>query len=621
MPFSDSHLSLSQALKEAIDLQRRLQEGEFNEMMGSPLRDRIDRGHTIANVSLRFSFYAYAPNQYCREYRDEKYISRALVKCPGNISKLRAGSKVLLSNRGCKFTMVISEDRIDTMTLVPDDFDLKNCHISPLDYPRDGWEINETNTQVTAGMLMTAASRLEHESYLGLLMEELLGGTLSEEGRRVPLPPSGNPSQDEAVGRSLGCRHFHLIQGPPGTGKTYTIALIVKRLLEEGKNVLITGPTHTAINNCLLAIARVLPDPEGKIVKVGDKYQGAEIPEDAPIVRKVKFPHGSYAINRSLSHEGIAVGATPYGVCYPSTKRMEGWTFDVAIIDEASQLSIPLSLPPLTVSDRVILVGDHKQLDPIMPHGSGNFLFEKSIFKHLVDLYPDNCTMLDLSYRLSPSLVRIPTLLSYGSRLRSALPADNKCFTSFEEVAEYSYLVTSPTNEVLFLHHVFDAMSRSPFEAKVTAQIVSTLLGSGVPLGEIALITPFRAQVREIKRQLVLGNVIAEDEIDSVFVDTIERMQGQERDYVVLSYAISNPEDTSSHLDFVYSPNRLNVAITRARIKCWVLSNAKLFDLDSECASSDDRVREGMEAFRLFRKNATVIEDRASSVLSDDEEW
>lgn len=613
--------SLSEALREALAFQQEAEMKDFRQRMGQSLRERVQQGNTIVNVSLEFRFFPAPPNSYCRELYSEKYIQAALVRCPGNVSKFRAGSKVMLSNGPSLFPMVISEDRVDEMVLVPGDYDYKECHINPRSYPRDGWQIDEGSPGINSRLLSTADSRMQSDPDLARRMEMFLGGTLPEGGTPVEVPSSRNPSQDEALSRSLGCDSFHLIQGPPGTGKTYTIALIVSRLLDEGKKVLVTGPTHTAINNCLMAIERMLPSPGGKIVKVGDRYQDAEIPPGSVIERKAKFPYGSYTISRNLSRGGIVVGATPYAVCYPVSKKMDGWEFDAAVIDEASQVSIPLALPVLTLCRKAILVGDHMQLDPIMPRGSGNFLFRSSIFKHLVDLYPDNCTMLDLSYRLPPSLVRIPTAISYGGRLRSALGQDDLTFTSFREVADYSYLVTSPTSEVLFLHHEFDAMGRSPFEAKVTAQIVRTLLPNGVPLSRMALIAPYRAQVREIKRQLLAGGVVGEADLEDVFVDTVERMQGQERDYVVLSLANSNPADTSRHLDFIYSPNRLNVAITRARVKCWVLSNAKLFDLCSELDGGDERVGEGLAAFRRFREMATVLEDRYAAAPSEEEEW
>ena len=95
--------------------------------------------------------------------------------------------------------------------------------------------------------------------------------------------------------------------------------------------------------------------------------------------------------------------------------------------------------------------------------------------------------------------------------------------------------------------------------------------------------TPYRAQVREIKKALnkVIGGIDTE-ETDSLFIDTVDRMQGQERDYIIYSMSNSHPLESKRRLDFFYSPNRLNVAITRAIKKCIVIANYKVFDIIDE---------------------------------------
>ena len=131
----------------------------------------------------------------------------------------------------------------------------------------------------------------------------------------------------------------------------------------------------------------------------------------------------------------------------------------------------------------------------------------------------------------------------------------------------------------------------------------------------MAIITPYRAQVREVKRALVNYNVVVEDELDLIFVDTIERMQGQEKDYVIFTFANSNPSEVEDRLEFFYSPNRLNVAITRARTKCIVLANEKVFHL---CENSNDPglIGIGKRAYWDFYCVANKIYD-----VSENEEW
>ena len=140
----------------------------------------------------------------------------------------------------------------------------------------------------------------------------------------------------------------------------------------QEKNVFVTGPTHTAINNCLNAISSKVRD-KSKVVKIGEKYQATEILNNEFITRKTRLPIDSFYRNYDLSKEGIIIGGTPYSLCYPASKRLNEWEFDVALIDEAAQMSIPLSISVMSKTDKFIFVGDHMQLDPIVPSGNWKF--------------------------------------------------------------------------------------------------------------------------------------------------------------------------------------------------------------------------------------------------------
>ena len=175
--------------------------------------------------------------------------------------------------------------------------------------------------------------------------------------------------------------------------------------------------------------------------------------------------------------------------------------------------------------------------------------------------------------------------------------------------------MNDPSNEILYLHHEFDALGRSPFESGLSADIVADLVDNGVSLEDIAVITPYRAQVREVKKALVKKGVIDEDSLDDVFVDTIERMQGQEKDYVIFTLANSNPSEVEDRLEFFYSPNRLNVAITRAKTKCIVIANEKVFQICRDSRQTG-AVGLGQKAFWDYYNLATKQYAEAA-----DEEW
>jgi superfamily I DNA and/or RNA helicase len=172
--------------------------------------------------------------------------------------------------------------------------------------------------------------------------------------------------------------------------------------------------------------------------------------------------------------------------------------------------------------------------------------------------------------------------------------------------------------KILFLHKVFDAKGRSPHEAKLVAEIVADLLKNGVQFRDIAIISPYRAQIREIKKALnsKIGGIDTE-RTKTLFIDTVDRMQGQERDYVIFSLANSHPLEAKIRLEFFYSPNRLNVAITRAIKKCIVISNYKVFDIiDEELMEIPEygQLKPSLDIFKEYYKLSTQIREEEKEI-------
>jgi superfamily I DNA and/or RNA helicase len=144
------------------------------------------------------------------------------------------------------------------------------------------------------------------------------------------------------------------------------------------------------------------------------------------------------------------------------------------------------------------------------------------------------------------------------------------------------------------------------------AELVSDLLQNGVNIKDIGIMSPFRAQVREIKKEVkkVLPRSISKP-FDTLLVDTVDGMQGQERDYIIYSFANSHPLESMRRLDFFYSPNRLNVAITRAIKKCFVISNYKVFNIiDEELKDHKEyeAIKDSLEIFKRYKSMASTVE-------------
>lgn len=608
-------MDLIQDLRNALEIEQKQNDAEFERIMELPISERVNKGYSLQNLDVEFEFFDEVPNPYCPRLNvRQKYIYQAKIHCDNNMMRFREGDHVWLSHGLHHFKMEIDSDGIDDFVLVSNKYEVENNYIEYLDYPDAGWEINKAKITTTK-LLNSTYQQLINSKQLLEKMSSLLEGRANNAYSSQSFQLSSNASQNDAISKALCCSLFCLIQGPPGTGKTYTIAKIVGELVRREKKIFVTGPTHTAINNCLNAISNELKDSK-QLVKLGEKRQASEILQNTNISRKTRLPFGSYQFNKSFSQRGFVIGATPYALCYPASKKLEGWNFDYIVFDEAAQLSIPLALAAMIHGTKLIFVGDHKQLDPIIPKSSGNPLFNSSVFRLLADNYPNHINLLNLSYRLNPELVRIPSKLFYNERVLSAC-STNKPFVRFD-CKNQAGIINHESNEVLFVHHEFDALGRSPYEAKITAGIVKDLLYNEVDIKDIAIITPYRAQVREVKRALVEQNVLKVDKLDAVFIDTVERMQGQEKDFVIYTFANSNPAEIEDRLEFFYSANRLNVAITRAKIKNIVIANEKIFNICRDYIKQsriNNDLKYHMQSFLSFFDLSTKLYDNV------DQDW
>ena len=605
-------MSLLEDFKQAIALQQAKDNEGYDEQMKLPLEDRELKGVTMPNLRVEFEFYEEAPNSFCPILNfPDKFIRSARITTDKNISKFREGEQVELVQGWRKFKMEIVQDSVDEFVLAPNDFEVKHCYINSEDYPTNNWEVNNIKTDLTLRLMTATAGNLESDSERLSVMERLLAGNLVNDKTATFTYSGLNESQNRAVVRALEASRFHLIQGPPGTGKTETIAHIVSELVKQGLRVFVTAPTHTAINNCLNAVAAIQRDAS-KVIKIGENHQATEIMDNTHVTRRDRLEYFMYNLLPNFSKNGIVVGGTPYCFCYPASKRLAGWEFDVAIIDEAAQMSIPQAIATMSKSDKFIFVGDHQQLDPIIPADTGLSMFAESIFSRLVRLYPNEKSLLKTSYRLSEGLIRIPNQLFYESELQSAVSQLHSTVNVRSNRMNAVWQNKDP--KLLYLHQEFDSQGRSPYEAALVAELVSDLVNHGINMSSIGIISPYRAQIREVKKALYQKMGWKEKKGSSpLFIDTVDRIQGQQRDYIIYSMSNSNPLESKRRLDFFYSPNRMNVAITRAMKKCIVIANYKVFDIiDEELVDLPDfqTLQPSLEVFKKYFELTTKITER-----------
>lgn len=390
----------------------------------------------------------------------------------------------------------------------------------------------------------------------------LLGGTgWSGEKRSADPPPDLDGSQTSAAGEALS-EPFTLIHGPPGTGKTRVLAAIIRALLAEERTVLVSAFTHRAIDNVLHAVHAF--DANLKVVKLGRRS-----PDLSPAVSAIS-PH-----RLKKPDKPMIVGATVYAIARLSPYLL----FDTVVIDEAGQLPLAHAVIPMARGRaKLVMAGDHYQLPPVLSGEHKDSPAATSVFAHLAALYPDRLFLLDTSYRLPPTLCVFPSRLFYRGRLQSCQAAD-PVLPELPENRRYPELtpvwqLDGPKRALWVNHLGYGAFS--PPEAELVARSVASLIADvGFKPEGIAVVAPHRAQVREIADRL--WKHVGPNLASRIIVDTVERMQGQERDVVLLSLCASDPWFLQEEIEFILSPNRLNVSITRSRQLLLVVGSRVFF--------------------------------------------
>ena len=396
-----------------------------------------------------------------------------------------------------------------------------------------------------------------------------------------------NWNQCEALAQGYSTDLCALVQGPPGTGKTRVLAELAGMLARAGKRVFVTSLTHRAIDNALDAIARRW----GKTVPVA-KF-GGSVPEN----QDVAYFDAWKTCPWKRFGDGLVAGATPFAA---AGTRLDGAEFDVVLIDEASQVTVPYACMAMVRADRWVLFGDHRQLPPVMRTRSGPDLPKASVFGRLAGR--GYATMLTETWRLGPVLSAWPSRHFYDGALEPRMSEGHESLM-LERAPERFADVLDPSHPRVFLRLVnHGARRRNDEEAAVVAELAAEVLRCGIPARELAVITPFRAQANAIRLALRThceGGIAPKD----LVVDTVERMQGQERDVVIVSLTTSDPGYAERLAEFYFQPERLNVTVTRARRKLVLVGS----DAVLRAFPGDPRLRQAVELLRSLLKESKLV--------------
>jgi hypothetical protein len=409
------------------------------------------------------------------------------------------------------------------------------------------------------------------------------------------------PSQQQAFQRLTGHR-LTLVWGPPGTGKTYFLAHALVYLADaywQADAVLrvgVTAFTHAAIENLLVAIEAVAQHTRHRIPLSVYKLNEARSQRGEALASLEDYEAAALAPD-----EPVVLGGTVYSI---RKAREAGLPpFDLVIVDEASQMKfgeLALALPSLTAErGRLVLAGDDRQLPPLIngqypTRDDGLPGLHDSVFAYLRardDAQRPYTWQLLENWRMNTTLCQFPATTLYSSQYQPA----NAAVAHRRLTLAPQHGVTSPMPALLdwlldpdyplvvaILNGV-QAATENRLEAEIVAAVACALRaqlyqehGRLYPESQqgdrqfwrhgLGIVSPHHAQIRAIQQAL---HRLRQWQ-STPFVDTVDKMQGQESQAVIVSYGVSDTETALQEAEFIYRLNRLNVAITRAQAKCMV---------------------------------------------------
>jgi hypothetical protein len=435
----------------------------------------------------------------------------------------------------------------------------------------------------------------------------------------------------QAAYRAIRGRKAVAAWGPPGTGKTHFLATVILGLADAHARagrpfrVLVTAFTHAAIQNLLRKIDQRRAEITGLTT--------------APALAKAKGWEGEAAFSGEVvAEDGLAdwlarnrhavVGATVYA-CLKARKKTGLEGFDLVVVDEASQVRVPEASVPVhlvAAAGRLVLAGDDLQLPPIVqgvyPEApEGEPVLHRSSFEAVrsrarggspvVQMLTENHRMNDVLTSFAASLLYGPDYTCYDDhvsrrrlRFEPARPPEDPLLAACLE----------PQHPlVVVILEGVQAAGTNPVEAALVARLVTALRDglrdeNGRAYADDAaffkdglfVVSPHRAQNRAIRRELDRLRAWT----SRPFVDTVDKMQGQEADAAVISYGVSDPEYALREAEFIYNVNRLNVAITRARTKSIVCLPAPLLDASPQVLE----VPEASRGLSFMRRLVQAVE-------------
>ena len=413
-----------------------------------------------------------------------------------------------------------------------------------------------------------------------------------------------NATQEEAVNKVLHAKDVAIVHGPPGTGKTTTLVEAVYETLHRENQVLVCAQSNMAVD----WISEKLVDRGVSVLRIGnpsrvnDKMlsftyerrfeshpdypqlwsirkairelyarsrKGAEREAVRQKINSLKdrATELEIRINESLFSEARVIACTLVG---SANRLLTGQKFGTLFIDEAAQALEAACWIPIRKADRVILAGDHCQLPPTVKAPEA---LRAGLGHTIVKNKPDTVSLLKLQYRMNDEIMRFSSEWFYGGMLQSAPEVKYRSILDFDTPIEWINTEGLDCNEE-FIGENYGRINKS--EAELSIEQLKgyiTKIGRERFLDEridVGMISPYKAQVQYLRR-LVRNDAFFKPYRQAITINTVDGFQGQERDVILISLVRANEE---GQIGFLNDLRRMNVAITRARMKLIILGDA-----------------------------------------------
>ncbi len=439
-----------------------------------------------------------------------------------------------------------------------------------------------------------------------------------------------NATQEKAVNEVLWTKDVMVVHGPPGTGKTTTLVEAIHETLQRESQVLVCAQSNMAVD----WIAEKLVDRGISVLRIGnptrvnDKMlsftyeRRFEAHPDYPQLwslrkamrelrsqrkrsdswhqkmerLKSRATELELRINAELFGEARVIASTLTGA---ANRLLDGMKFGTLFIDEAAQALEAACWIPMRRTTRVVFAGDHCQLPPTVKSiaalrgGLGKTLMER-----IVENHPEVVTLLGVQYRMNEHIMKFSSDWFYGGKVQTAPEVKNRGILDYDEPMQWIDTSLTGAKEE-FVGESFGRINKQ--EAQLT---IDTLRSYYAKIGrtralderiDVGVISPYRAQVQYL-RQLIRRDDELRPLRRLITVNTVDGFQGQERDVIIISLVRANDD---GQIGFLSDLRRMNVAITRARMKLIILGNAatmtkhgfykKLFQF---CGHDDEAVPE-----------------------------